>query len=77
MRARQAMATGEVRPGFGTELATQVTTLLDEVDGGAPVDLGRRIEGLRWALAGRGPGDVAPARAAGLGALLDEVPVPS
>lgn len=71
------MATGEVGPRFGTELATLVTTLLDEVDGGAPVDLGRRIAGLRSALAGRAPGDVAPARAAGLGALLAEVPVPS
>ncbi|HEU5031157.1 MAG TPA: hypothetical protein VFV01_40015 [Spirillospora sp.] len=71
------MATGEVRPRFGTELATLVTTLLDEVDGGAPVDLGRRIAGLRSALDGRAPGDVEPARAAGLGALLAEVPVPS
>ncbi|GAA0275023.1 hypothetical protein GCM10009527_084270 [Actinomadura nitritigenes] len=71
------MATGEVRPRFGTELATLVTALLDEVDGGAPVDLRRRIAGLRSALAGRAPGDVAPARAAGLGALLAEVPVPS
>jgi eukaryotic-like serine/threonine-protein kinase len=71
------MATGEVRPRFGAELATLVTTLLDEVDGGTRVDLGRRVAGLRSALAGRVPGDVAPARAAGLGALLAEVPVPS
>ncbi|MDL4820722.1 hypothetical protein [Actinomadura opuntiae] len=71
------MATGEVRPEFGTELAILVTTLLDEVDGGAPVDLGRRIAALRSALAGRAPGDVAPGRAAGLSALLAEVPAPS
>ncbi|QKG19456.1 hypothetical protein [Actinomadura verrucosospora] len=71
------MAAGEVRPRFGTELATLVTTLLNEVDGGATLDLGRRIAELRSALAGRAPGDVAPARAAGLGALLAEVPVPS
>ncbi|MFB4302807.1 hypothetical protein [Actinomadura sp. NTSP31] len=71
------MAVGEVRPGFGTELATLVTALLDEVGGGAPVDLGRRIAGLRSALAGRAPGDVAPARAAGLGSLLAEVPASS
>ncbi|MBO2462622.1 hypothetical protein [Actinomadura violacea] len=71
------MAAGEVRPRFGTELATLVTTLLNEVDGGAPLDLGRRIAELRSALAGRAPGDVAPGRAAGLGALLAEVPVPS
>jgi serine/threonine-protein kinase len=71
------MATGEVRPRFGTELATLVTTLLGEVDGGAPVDLGRRIAGLRSALDGRAPGDVEPAPAAGLGAQLAEVPLPS
>ncbi|GAA2166189.1 hypothetical protein [Actinomadura napierensis] len=71
------MAVGEVRPGFGTELATLVTALLDEVDGGTPVDLGRRIAGLRSALAGRAPGDVAPGRAAGLSSLLAEVPASS
>ena len=71
------MAEGEVGPGFGTELATEVTTLLNEVDGGRPVDLGRRVERLREALAARGPGDVSPERAAGLAALLAEVPVHS
>lgn len=71
------MAEGEVGPGFGTELATEVTTLLNEVDGGRPVDLGRRVQRLREALAARGPGDVSPERAAGLAALLAEVPVHS
>ncbi|NEA21223.1 hypothetical protein, partial [Actinomadura bangladeshensis] len=69
------MAAGEVGPRFGTDLATQVSTLLNEVDGGEPVDLPRRVAALRSALAGRAPGDVSPARAAGLSALLAEIPV--
>ncbi|MEU8804406.1 protein kinase [Spirillospora sp. NPDC048819] len=71
------MAEGEVGPRFGSDLATQVTTLMNEVDGGAQVDLGRRVARLRAELAGRGPHDVSPERAAGLSALLAEVPVQS
>ncbi|MGP4028609.1 protein kinase domain-containing protein [Actinomadura sp. 3N407] len=71
------MAEGEVGPRFGSDLATQVTTLMNEVDGGAPVDLGRRVARLRAELGGRGPHDVSPERAAGLSALLAEVPVQS
>ncbi|MFS2294035.1 MAG: hypothetical protein FWJ90_15265 [Actinomadura sp.] len=71
------MAEGEVGPRFGTELATEVTTLMNEVDGGRPVDLDGRVERLREALAARGPGDVSPERAAGLAALLAEIPVHS
>jgi len=69
------IAAGEVEPRFGAELAVRVTTLLNEVDGGAPVDLPRRVARLRAVMAGRAPGDVAPGRAAGLSALLAEVPV--
>ncbi|WP_217920390.1 hypothetical protein [Actinomadura sp. BRA 177] len=69
------MAAGEVEPRFGTELATQVTTLLNEVDGGAAVDLPRRVARLRALMAGRAPGEVSPGRAAGLSALLAEIPV--
>ncbi|TYB41477.1 protein kinase domain-containing protein [Actinomadura chibensis] len=68
------IAAGEVGARFGGEFATLVTTLLNEVDGGEPVDLGRRVARLRAALAGRAPGDVAPDRAARLTRLLAEVP---
>ncbi|SPT56702.1 protein kinase domain-containing protein [Actinomadura madurae] len=70
------IALGEVGPRFGSELATEVTTLLNEVDQGRPVDLGRRVARLRAALDGRTADEVSPARAAGLAALLAEVPVP-
>ncbi|TMQ91832.1 hypothetical protein ETD83_29070 [Actinomadura soli] len=71
------IATGEVGARFGTELAREVSTLLNQVDGGEPVDLGRRVERLRAAIADRDPGEVSPGRAAGLTALLAEVPVQS
>ncbi|TDD62293.1 hypothetical protein E1293_44175 [Actinomadura darangshiensis] len=70
------MARGEVGPRFGSDLAVQVTTLLNEVDQGEPVDLGDRVARLRAAIAGRAPDEVSPARAAGLAALLADVPVP-
>ncbi|MGH3241921.1 MAG: hypothetical protein ACRDNL_16220, partial [Spirillospora sp.] len=62
-------------PRFGGELAREVSTLLNQVDGGEPVDLRRRVERLRTAVAGRGPDDLSPGRAAGLLALLAQVPV--
>ncbi|GAA1814954.1 protein kinase domain-containing protein [Actinomadura chokoriensis] len=78
-RMRRAIDTGmaarEVGRRFGIFTATQVSTLLNEVDGGEPVDLPRRVAALRSALAGRAPGDVSPERAAGLSALLAEIPV--
>ncbi|MEO3824517.1 protein kinase [Actinomadura sp. B10D3] len=70
------IARGEVGPRFGSDLATEVTTLLNEVDQGRPVDLGRRVARLRASLDGRTADEVSPARAAGFAALLAEVPVP-
>ncbi|WP_344891493.1 hypothetical protein [Actinomadura meridiana] len=69
------IAAGEVGPRFGVDLAREVTTLLNEVDGGEPVDLVRRVERLRAAIDGRRPGEVSPDRVADLTALLAEVPV--
>ncbi|WP_165968995.1 protein kinase [Actinomadura sp. KC06] len=71
------IAAGEVGARFGSDLAREVSTLLNQVDGGEPVDLGRRVERLRAAIADRAPDEVSPGRAAGLTALLEEVPVRS
>ncbi|MFI0368633.1 protein kinase [Actinomadura sp. 1N219] len=71
------IAAGEVGTRFGADLAREVSTLLNQVDGGEPVDLGGRVERIRAAIAGRAPGEVSPGRAAGLTALLEEVPVRS
>jgi serine/threonine-protein kinase len=70
------IAARQIAPREGTELATLVTTLLNQVDAGEPVDLDRRVDELRDRIARCGPREIDPVRAGELHALLAELDGP-
>ncbi|MFC5749674.1 protein kinase domain-containing protein [Actinomadura rugatobispora] len=70
------IAARQIAPREGTELATLVTTLLNRLDAGEPVDLDRGVDELRDRIARCGPREIDPVRAGELHALLAELDGP-